>query len=74
MRSFDYTITLPLNEANGQMGFFEPGTIDDIKQDVYEYYTKQQPELAAALDGAAARGAQPKSAVPSGVEDAPETR
>lgn len=63
-----------MNEANGQMGFFEPRTIDDIKQDVYEYYTNQQPELAAALDGAAARGAQPESAVPGGVADAQETR
>ena len=63
-----------MNEANGQMGFFEPRTIDDIKQDVYEYYTNQQPELAAALDGAAARGAQPESAVPGGVADASETR
>lgn len=63
-----------MNEANGQMGFFEPRTIDDIKQDVYEYYTNQQPELAAALNGAAATGAQPQSAVPSGAANEGETR
>lgn len=62
------------DEANGQMGFFEPRSSEDIKQDVYEYYTKQQPDLAAALNGAAEEGAQPQSAVPSGAVNEGDTR
>lgn len=62
------------DEANGQMGFFEPRSSEDIKQDVYEYYTKQQPDLAAALNGAAEEGTQSKSPVSSGTADAGEVR
>lgn len=62
------------DEANGQMGLFEPRTADQIKQDVYEYYTKQQPELAAALNGEAEEGAQSQSPVPSGTANEGEVR
>lgn len=62
------------DEANGQMGFFEPRSSEDIKQDVYEYYTKQQPDLAAALNGAAEEGAQSQSPVSSGTANAGEVR
>lgn len=62
------------DEANGQMGFFEPRDIEQIKQDVYDYYAKRNTDIAAALNGAAAAGAQPQSAVPSGTADAGEVR
>lgn len=62
------------DEANGQMGFFEPRSSEDIKQDVYEYYTKQQPDLAAALNGAAEEGSQSQSPVSSGTANAGEVR
>lgn len=62
------------DEANGQMGFFESRSSEDIKQDVYEYYTKQQPDLAAALNGAAEEGSQSQSPVSSGTADAGEVR
>lgn len=62
------------DEANGQMGFFEPRSSEDIKQDVYEYYTKQQPDLAAALNGAAEEGTQSQSPVSSGVTNEGDAR
>lgn len=62
------------NEANGQDSLFDKRTPEDIKQQVYEHYAKQQPELTAAINGAAVEGAESQSSVPSSTEELGEVR
>lgn len=62
------------NEANGQDSLFDKRTPEDIKQQVYEHYAKQQPELTAAINGAAVERAESQSSVPSSTEELGEVR